>query len=119
MAAAVPGHALTATVTGTPQRLPARDGHAFDDWEIAPCPAPAAALLRLGPVGTEAHVDLEWYEQLGDGLHRRADQRFRGVAFLLWHFENQLVVHSQQHARLEAGVVDRAIDIDHRELEDV
>ena len=45
--------------------------------------------------------------------------RLDAVALLDRDLEHELVVHGEQHPRGEAAVVERAVEVDHRELEDV
>ena len=52
-------------------------------------------------------------------LHRRRARRLDRVALGDRHLEDQLVVHGEDHAGREAGVVERPVEVDHRELEDV
>src|ERR1700690_1349415 len=59
--------------------------------------------MRLGPVLCGADVHDERHRELHRVLHRLADSLPRSLPVAFRHFENQLVVHRQHHARASQG----------------
>src|SRR5439155_13287649 len=79
----------------------------------------ADALLGFGPRGTEPEVDDERDLQGAHGLHDLAHERVDALTFVERHLEHEFVVDGEDHAGPEAAVVERLIELDHGQLENV
>src|SRR4051812_21620667 len=74
-------------------------------------------LLGLGPGGTEREVHLERHAQVGGSAHHVERERAHLVVLGGRHLEDDLVVHLQDDAALEAALVERLVQPDQRHLE--
>src|SRR5680860_897995 len=75
--------------------------------------------FRRGPVGAEAEVDLEGDGDLAHRLHHLAHERLDALALVEGHLEHELVVDRQDHPRPQVLALERGVELDHRQLEDV
>src|SRR5574338_882946 len=78
-----------------------------------------ASHLRLDPVRTLPHVDHEWHREFRRVLHLVADEFPNIFQLGSRYLEHQFVVNLQQHPRLEPTLRQGALDIDHRDLDQV
>ena len=123
------GRPARARRTGTPRRPPPRRGafvsrprlrtssHALHEPEAT---RPRTWLLRRGPVGAEADVDGERHAQLGTRAPSRRARAPRSSSRSLSgtsSTSSSCTVSSMRGSRV--GVVERAVEVDHRQLEDV
>src|SRR3954447_2659010 len=82
-------------------------------------PGRGTSVLRFRPVRAEADLDLERDAQLGRVLHDLDHERLHLCALGERNLEHELVVHGQHHPAFELRLLERAVEVDHRELEDV
>src|SRR6478735_3791391 len=96
-----------------PYRRPTSQGTAKCDLWIS-------RSVRGGvPVRAAADLHVEWDTEVDGAGHPGPDQRLEGVPLTRGDLEDELVVHLQQHPRLEALVDDVSGDAEHRDLHDV
>src|SRR5581483_395575 len=76
-------------------------------------------LFQIAPVGPEGKIGDEWNIELDHAFHLRTHQRANLFCLVEGHFEEQFVMHLQNHARLEIAFCQLAIERDHRQLNQI